>query len=610
MIDLSDVAFDKDHAMRVSFPVLVLLLGLTTSCGNDNALHQEEAGIFLETYNLKYSELYFASAEAEWKSNTFIKDGDTLTAAQTKAANEALAQFSGSKENIDKARELLKFRDALTELQVRQLDAVLYNAANNPQTVPDLVTARINAETMQTETLFGYDFKIRGKAVSTNDIDTKLKDEMDLDERLIAWDASKTVGKELKSGLLTLRDLRNQTVQALGYDDYFGYQVSDYGMTTAEMMDMNRRLVDEILPLYRELHTYARYELAARYGADVPEFIPAHWLPNRWGQDWSSMVSVEGFDLDGALKERSAQWLAKQGELFYMSMGFPELPKTFWTQSSLYPLPDDADYKKNNHASAWHMDLNQNVRSLMSIIPTAEWYETVHHEYGHVYYFLAYSNDEVPPLLRNGANRAFHEAVGSLLGLAAMQKPFLQHLELVSADAETDKMQTLLKEALNYIVFLPWSAGVMTEFEHRLYAKNLPADQLNKTWWDLKKSYQGIVPPTARGEEFCDAASKTHINNDAAQYYDYALSFVILFQLHDHIAANILKQDPHATNYFGSKEVGAFLTKLLTPGASVDWRVLMKETLGEEISAKSMLRYFEPLMEYLKKANAGRTHTI
>ncbi|MCB2205980.1 M2 family metallopeptidase [bacterium] len=594
---------------RIMLPVLAALL-LLSACGKDET-QMQEADQFLKDYNARYVELYYASSKAEWKSNTFIQEGDTATAAATKAANEALAAFTGSEENITRARALLEHRDALTDLQVRELEAVLYNAANNPQTVPDLVKERIDAETRQTEKLFGFNFTIDGKAVSTNDIDTRLKEETLLPARLKAWEASKEVGRELRDGLLNLRQLRNKTVQALGYDDYFSYQVSDYGMTTEEMMDMNRRLVDEIMPLYRELHTWARYELAKRYGmAKVPDYLPAHWLPNRWGQDWSSLLTVEGLDLDGVLAQKDAEWLARQGERFYVSMGFETLPQSFWEKSSLYPLPPDADYKKNNHASAWHMDLNHDVRSLMSIIPNAEWYETVHHEYGHIYYFLAYSNDDVPPLLRNGANRAFHEAVGSLLGLAAMQRPFLEHLELLPADAPNDEMQTLLKEALNYIVFLPWSAGVMTEFEHELYADALPADALNSTWWDLKKKWQGIVPPTERGEEYCDAASKTHINNDAAQYYDYALSYVILFQLHDHIAREILKQDPHATNYFGSVEVGNFLRSILTPGASVDWRKLMKDNLGEEISAKPMLRYFEPLMDYLKKANEGRKYTI
>jgi len=382
-------------------------------------------------------------------------------------------------------------------------------------------------------------------------------------------------------------------------------------MTTAEMMQMNQRFIKEIWPLYRELHTYARYALAKKYHVkDVPDYLPADWLPNRWGQDWGPMVTVKGIDLDGVLAHKKAAWLVEQAERFYISLGFEKLPQSFWDRSSLYPAPQNAGYKKNNHASAWHMDLDHDVRSLMSVEPNAEWYETAHHELGHIYYYLSYSRPQVPLLLRSGANRAFHEAIGSMMGLAAMQKPFLQNLNLIPQNVKTDKMQKLLKEALNYIVFIPWAAGVMTEFEHDLYSENLAHDQYNVRWWALKKKYQGIVPPSARGEEYCDAASKTHINNDAAQYYDYSLSYVLLFQIHDHIAKKILKEDPRSTNYYGNKAVGEFLKGLLEPGATVDWRQLMKEKLGEEISAKAMLDYFQPLLEYLKKVNAGRKYTI
>src|SRR5690606_30750935 len=124
------------------------------------------------------------------------------------------------------------------------------------------------------------------------------------------------------------------------------------------------------------------------------------------------------------------------------------------------------------------------------------------------------------------------------------------------------------------------------------------------------KKYQGMVPPTERGEEFCDAASKTHINDDAAQYYDYAISYILLFQFHDHIAKNILKQDPHATNYFGRKDVGAFLKDVMKTGANNDWRDLLKESVGSGMSAKPMLDYFEPLMVYLKEQNKGRNYTL
>ena len=595
--------------MKPVLPLLFLSL-LLMSCSTPEK-RQKEAQAFIDNYTAQLKSLYYASSEAQWAVNTKIVEGDSTNAVAARQADEAMAAFTGSTENINTTRALLQQKQALLPLQVKQLEKILYAAANNPQTVAEVVKERIKAETAQTEKLFGFGFKIDGAPVTTNAIDEILKQENNLAQRQKAWEASKEVGTALKDGLENLRRLRNETVQALGYNDYFSYQVSDYGMTTEEMMALMQKLNRELRPLFRELHTYARYELAKRYGVqEVPDMIPAHWLPNRWGQDWNTLVTAEGVDLDAALRQKTAEWLVQQGENFYVSLGFPKLPPVFWEKSSLYPLPPEAAYKKNNHASAWHMDLESDVRSLMSVEPNAEWYETVNHELGHVYYYMSYTNPEVPMILREGANRAYHEAMGSLMGLAAMQKPFIENLQLIPANAKADELQLLLKDALNYVVFIPFSAGVMSEFEHDLYKNNLPKDQYNKRWWELCEKYQGMTPPAPRGEEYCDAASKTHINDDAAQYYDYALSYIILFQLHDHIATKILQQDVHATNYFGNQAVGDFLRDIMRPGASRDWREVLREKTGEDLSARALLKYFEPLTAYLQTVNQGRKHTL
>jgi peptidyl-dipeptidase A len=150
----------------------------------------------------------------------------------------------------------------------------------------------------------------------------------------------------------------------------------------------------------------------------------------------------------------------------------------------------------------------------------------------------------------------------------------------------------------------------MTHFERDLYAGNLPKDQYNARWWHYVKNIQGVAPPSERGEEYCDAASKTHINDDAAQYYDYAISGVLLHQIHRHIAQKILKQDPRNTNYWGRKDVGTFIGDILELGATRDWQVVMKEKLGEDLGAQAMLAYFDPLMAYLKEQNKGRKHSL
>ncbi|MBD2768884.1 M2 family metallopeptidase [Hymenobacter sp. BT664] len=573
--------------------------------------YRAQAEQFLSGYNAEYVRLTTAANEAEWRSNTHIVAGDTANAGATTRANQRMAAFTGSADNIRQLRELLAHKADLTDLQVKQLETALYNAANNPQTVADVVKRRIQAEAAQTEKLYGFDYQYAGKSVTTNDLDELLRKELNPQKRQAVWEASKAIGPTLKDGLLNLRDLRNQTVQALGYPDYFTYQASAYGLSRDEMMALVRKINDELRPLYRELHTYARYELARKYKAkQVPDYLPAHWLPNRWGQDWGSLVEVKGLNLDAVLARKGPEWQVKQAERFYQSLGFPALPASFYEKSSLYPLPAGANYKKNNHASAWHMDLNQDLRSLMSVEANTEWYETTHHELGHIFYYQTYSRPDVPPLLRQGANRAYHEAIGSMMGLAAKQKPFLAGLGLIDAKTQTNQTQQLLKEALSYVVFIPFASGVMSEWENSFYADKLPANQLNAKWWALCKQYQGMVPPTERGENYLDPATKTHINDDPAQYYDYALSYVILFQLHDHIARNILHQDPHATNYYGNPEVGNFLRDIMRPGASRDWRVVLREKTGEDLSARAMLAYFQPLTAYLKAQNKGRKYTL
>lgn len=582
----------------------------TIGAGIGATVTQAAAQAYLDSYAGEYQRLITASSEAQWASNTRIVEGDSTNSVRTRAADEALNSFVGSTQNINTIRTFLKADGVITPIQKRQLEAMLYNAGTGPQIVADVVRRRIAADAAQTEKLYGYTFRVNGKAVTPNQIDSTLRNSSNLADRRAYWESSKAIGPTLKPGIVELRTLRNQTVQALGYSDFFSYQVSDYGMSADEMLRLTDMMNRELRPLFRELHTWARYELARKYNRPVPDLIPADWLPNRWGQDWSALVNVEGLNLDAAFKGKSPEWIVKQGENFYKSLGFDSLPSVFWQKSSLYPLAPNSPFKKNTHASAWHMDLANDVRSLMSVEPNADWYGTSHHELGHIYYYMSYSTPAVPLVLRGGANRAYHEGIGTLMELASGQRRFLVNRGVISGASAPDSIQTMLKEALQYVVFMPFSTGTMTRFEHELYSKNLPAGQFNAKWWELARRYQGIAPPTARGEEYVDGLTKTHINDDAGQYYDYALSQALLFQLHDHIARNILRQNPHDTDYYGSKPVGDFLKVLMAPGASRPWRDVLKETTGQELNAQAMVQYFAPLQAWLKIQNSGRTYTL
>jgi peptidyl-dipeptidase A len=564
--------------------------------------YQERADRFLKLVNAGYQSLTYVAQEASWAAATDVKPEHD---AASEAAGKAFAAFNGNPVLIKEARELLAHKAKLKPVTVAQLQWVLFNAAEGPMTNPKLTGERIAAETAQASTMNGFVWKVDGKPVTANQIDDVLSKSTDAAERLKVWTASKENGQALKEGLVKLRDLRNGCAKELGYPDYFALQAAKHGMTTDEMLKMHRDFITVLKPLYLQLHTWVKYELAKKYHQPVPKAIPAHWINNRWSQNWTGMV--EGVDFDPFVKNWTPEKVVKTAESFYVGLGFPALPASFWAKSDLYPVKPGEARKKNSHASCWHLDLDTDVRSLMSVEPNFNWFETCHHELGHGYYFISYSNPKVPYLLRTSASPALHEGMGELIALATRQVPYLKSAGVLPADYKVDQNLLLLNEALEVAIpFMAWASGTMTEWEADFYAKGMPADQMNARWWKLVRDIQGVEPPSPRGEEFCDAATKTHINDTPAYYYNYAIATVFKYQMHDAICKKVLKQDVHAANYAGNKEVGKFLKSWLEKGATQNWRKVLKDATGEDLSTRAMAEYFAPLTKWLEEQNKGR----
>ena len=592
----------RSAAVAALLAASALTLSLSNGFAADANPTQERADRFLLLVNSAYKSLVTLEGNAQWKALT---DVSPIHDAGSEAASKARAAFTGDPVLINEAKALLLQRHELNELTIRELQQLLLAAAEGPMTNPKLVADRIDAEVAQASTLNGFEFKLAGKPITVNEIDNLLNSSTDLKERQAVWEASKESGKALKPGLVKLRDLRNGVAKELDYPDYFALQVAGYGMTTEEMIKMQDEFMRELRPLYLQLHTWVKYKLAEKYNQPVPKRIPAHWINNRWSQEWGGLS--EGADLTPFFKDRTPEWVAKSSEQFYVGLGFPALPQSFWEKSDLYPVPAGDKRKKNTHASAWHVDLESDLRSLQSIEANPWWFSTNHHEFGHIYYFMAYTRPEVPALLRTGANPAFHEGFGELTALASGMAPYLKQLGILPADFKVDENAFLLNNALvPGVPFIFWASGVMAHWEADVYAKNLPADQWNARWWQYVRDFQGVEPPAARSEEWCDAATKTHINDTPCYYYSYAIAQVFKYQLNDYIAKKILKQPPQSCNYAGNKEVGAFFRKIMEKGKTEDWRKVIKEATGEELSTRAMVEYYAPLMKWLQEQNKGR----
>ena len=172
------------------------------------------------------------------------------------------------------------------------------------------------------------------------------------------------------------------------------------------------------------LHAYVRMKLRAKYGDIVPEKgpIPAHLMGNIWAQDWSNLAPLvarnaggPAYSLSDLLKRRNigAVEMTRTGERFFTSLGFAPLPATFWERSMLVK---PADRNVVCHASAWDVDMVEDLRIKMCIDPTEEDFTTIHHELGHNFYQRAYNT--LPILFRDSANDGFHEAVGDTIALS------------------------------------------------------------------------------------------------------------------------------------------------------------------------------------------------
>ncbi|AKD01925.1 M2 family metallopeptidase [Pontibacter korlensis] len=552
-----------------------------------------EVDRFLDTYSNRYQELHLQLQEARKQFYTASGGNDTVRAASMLFASEALASFTGNMGNLEKTSAFLEHQQGLTNLQVRQLKAILYEGANYPQSVPEAVKARLkmeNEHAVKLRDFYNYPFLEKNTASSLKNHSTTSSSKAEL-------------ATKLRKDFLQLRDLRNLTVQGLGfgYDNYFAYQVAEYGIPLEEMKNLLMELNQELYPLFRELHTYARYELAKKYGSpQVPDYLPAHWLPGKWPHDWSGIMEEAVVSYEGT----SLEILSGKEENFFTSLGFQSIP-----HSSQHNLLSATIYQSSFSSLNHSFDLYQKVSGLENTGSTLEQYTRNIHDTGHLLYVKAYNNDSVPVLLRRGANRAFYEAIGNLFERAAMQAYYTAHPPQADESKPEDKMQQLLKEALTYVTLIPYAAGVMSEWEYELYANKLSENQLNKRWWELVKKYQGITP-SAIGKDSIDPVTLAGIQTGATPSYDHALSCVIMFQLQEHLAKHVLKQDLYTANYYGSKAVGGFLYTIMASGATADWKELLEEKTGESISARAMVTYFQPLLVYLKEKNKGRKYTL
>ncbi|XP_075033464.1 angiotensin-converting enzyme [Mixophyes fleayi] len=582
--------------------------------GNDEATAQG----FAKDYNSTAEEVVFKSVEASWMYNTNLTDYNSQLQIQASLEEQEFNEAWGKK-----AKEL--FSETSKNFTDPQLQKII-NSISSLGASNLNISARTEYNTIlsQMDNIYST-AKVCPPNQSTNcwSLEPDLADIMatsrSYKKLLYAWEGwHQSAGVPLRKKYEEFVTLSNQAYQLDGYKDTGAYWRSWYASSTFE--EDLEGLYQQLEPLYLNLHAFVRRKLYERYGAKYINLkgpIPAHLLGNMWSQQWNNIYDMmipypdkTNVDVTNTMREKgwNATHMFRVSEEFFTSLGLLEMPSAFWEKSMLEKPADGREVVC--HASAWDFYNRKDFRIKQCTTVTMEQLFTVHHEMGHVEYYLQYKDQ--PVTFRRGANPGFHEAIGDVLSLSVSTPRHLKTIGLldnITEDPESD-INYLLKMALEKIAFLPFGY-LIDQWRWNVFNGRTPPNRYNYDWWNLRTKYQGICPPVERDEIQFDAGAKYHIPGNTP-YIRYFVSFVLQFQFHKALCSAAKHTGSlHTCDIYQSKEAGKVLEDVLRVGSSKSWQEILKGMTGtEKMDVGPLLEYFQPVTDWLIQQNNKNSETL
>src|ERR1700722_19570649 len=567
-----------------------------------------EAEKFISRAETRLLDLWIKNGRASWLSENFITyDTEQISADADAAVKAATAELANEAKRYEKLQlppdvarkfKLLKLsvdipapRDPAAQEELAKIDASLDADYGKGTWCPD-------------------DKKENCKQLP--DMEKIIDNSRDPKELLAAWAGWHAIAPPMKKRYTRMVELSNQGAREMGFADVGAMWRSNYDMPPDDFAKEVDRLWLQVRPLYVSLHAYVRWKLAEKYGKDVvseDQPIPAHLLGNMWSQEWEEIYPLlispnidTGSDVSAALRAKNldAKGMVRDAEGFFTSLGFEPLPASFW-ERSLFTKPRDREVVC--HASAWDIDFKDDLRIKVCIDPTAEDFTTVHHELGHNFYQRAY--DDLSPLFMNSANDGFHEAIGDTIALSVTPE-YLKQIGLIdTVSPPSADIGLLLDRALDKVAFLPFGL-LVDQWRWKVFSGEIKPADYNKSWWELRRKYQGVAPPEERSEADFDPGAKYHVAANVP-YTRYFLATILQFQFHRALCKEAGYTGPlDRCSIYGNKAAGAKLAKMLAMGQSRPWPDALEVMTGQrQMDATAILDYFAPLKKWLDEQNAG-----
>ncbi|GJG87109.1 angiotensin-converting enzyme [Gemmatimonadetes bacterium T265] len=577
------------------------------------------ARAFVDSAESQLAALTVKANRAQWVAATFITDDtEQLSADATERVDVATQQLALAARRFDGVALPADVRRKLTLLKL----LLVAPPPSDPAKATELTRLGVGLEAEYGRGAYCRRGALGQPATAAGDstcyeinaLSRALAESHDPAVLLDAWQGWHAVARPMRPRYERFVALSNEGARELGFRDAGAMWRASYDMPPEQFSAELERLWQQVRPLYVSLHAYVRTRLNQQYGeAVVPKdgMIPAHLLGNMWAQEWGNVyplvappAGAPSADVTALLKARGydQRRMMRTAEGFFTSLGFAPLPATFWERSMIVK-PRDREVVC--HASAWDVDSKNDVRIKMCAEATGEDFVTMHHELGHNFYQRAYSGQ--PFLFENGANDGFHEAIGDAVALS-ITPDYLTRIGLLapgaapSAAADTG---ALLRQALDKVAFLPFGL-LIDQWRWKVFSGEVTPANYNRAWWDLRARYQGVAPPVARTEADFDPGAKFHVPANTP-YTRYFLARVLQFQFYRAMCRAAGQTGPlYRCSFYGSKEAGARLARMLEAGESRPWQETLYAMTGErDMDAGAMLEYFAPLKVWLDRQNAG-----
>ncbi|MCH8944663.1 MAG: M2 family metallopeptidase [Proteobacteria bacterium] len=596
-------------AASVLFAASIIACSPQTADRAASAAVTETAAEFVSRANAELKELSSEIGAAQWIRATYITQDTAIVAA---AASEKYAKWHSGM-----VQQALQYDGQELAPETRRAIKLLKLGTSLPTPNDSAKRKELTMIATELQGMYGAGQYCKNGDDCTGlpELEDTMFNSRDYDELVEAWTGWRTISPPMRDKYQRYVELVNEGASELGYSDLGEMWRAGYDMSATEFKGEATKLWEQVKPLYKELHCAVRAKLGELYGEDkVPQDgpIPAHLLGNMWAQEWGFIYDimepypgVSDLDIDTTLKTKnySPQEMVRSAENFYVSLGMPRLPDTFWERSQ-FSKPRDREVVC--HASAWGLDGGNDLRIKMCIKQTYDELRVIYHELGHNYYQAAYKNQE--PLFQGGAHSGFHEAIGDTITLS-MTPQYLQEVGLISSAAESEKavINRQMMMALDKIAFLPFGK-LIDEWRWRVFSGEISPDDYNKTWWEMRLNYQGIAPPVARSEADFDPGAKYHIPSNVS-YTRYFLARILQFQFQRSLCQIAGHEgDLASCSIFGNTEAGERFHAMMASGQSEPWQDALEKLTGtREMDATAIIDYFAPLMGYLKEQNEGRT---